>query len=479
MMQHAIDVRSNLIAATRERPMHFIARICWISVVTLLPVCLCRAQSVVDPDLRVQTYATGLDRPTGVVFLNGSGDALVTQKDDGRVLFMRNRRVAGTALDLPVANDSERGLLGIALSPGFARDRRVYLYHTVAGADGGSSTANRISRYRWDGSRLVFDRNIIDLPGGPGPNHDGGKLLFDTKGKLYAVIGDLNRRERTSNFEDSSTTNNVAAIIRIQPNGGTIQTNPFASVPGARNVFAYGIRNSFGIAIDPVTGVLWDTENGSSSFDEINRVTAGFNSGWRDIMGPRSRNGGTTGTLTEFNSRSAYSDPEFSWAETVAPTDLHFLDSSRLGADYRNDLFVGDVNTGSLYHFELTANRRALQLDGDLADLVADNSGNRLAEQDQIIFGSGFGVVTDILNGPGGMFVLSLSQGKLYRITTQPAPASSGAASAMSLRQTIVPEPSNCPMLLLLLMLLASVIELPRRCTAAARRGRVCRTVSS
>src|SRR5262245_57798980 len=115
-------------------------------------------QSVVDPSLQVDTYLTGLDSPTGIAFLNGSGDALVTQKNDGRVLFVRNRKVVGTALDLSVANNSERGLLSIVLSPSFATDNRVFLYHTVASADGNASLANRISRYRWNGSKLVFDR---------------------------------------------------------------------------------------------------------------------------------------------------------------------------------------------------------------------------------------------------------------------------------------------------------------------------------
>src|SRR5262245_26541374 len=151
-----------------------------ILVGVLLALCSAAgAQSVVDSNLKVETYLTGLDSPTGIAFLNGSGDALVTQKNDGRVLFVHNRKVVGGALDLTVSNESERGLLSIVLSPNFATDNRVFLYHTVASADGSASLANRISRYRWNGSKLIFDRTIIDLPPGPGPNHDGGKMLID------------------------------------------------------------------------------------------------------------------------------------------------------------------------------------------------------------------------------------------------------------------------------------------------------------
>jgi aldose sugar dehydrogenase len=447
-------------------------------LVVTLCLLICRtasAQTVVDPDLRVQTYVKNLSAPTGIVFLNGSGDALVTQKNDGKVIFIHNRQIAGTALDLPVANNSERGLLSIALSPNFANDQRVFLYHTVAAQDGGDSTSNRISRWRWDGSKLVFERTIMDLAGGPGPNHDGGKLTFDTKGKLLAVIGDLNVNQRTQNFENSSTTTRTGALLRIERNGNRILTNPFAGPAGsartaADDILAYGIRNSFGIAIDPVTGSIWDTENGPDRFDEINRVSAGFNSGWQDIMGPQSRNGGTTGTLVSLGSRAAYSDPEFSWADTVAPTDLHFFNSARLGSQYQNDLFVGDVNTGTIFHFDLTSDRKSLVLGGDLADLVADNTGGLLDEQESIIFGSGFGVVTDLLNGPGGMFALSLSNGRLYRITTNSA-SSAPAAEALSLRTTNVPEPSA-------MLGVGLLIALRRRGTRAGRSETACRSVS-
>jgi glucose/arabinose dehydrogenase len=403
-----------------------------------------KAQSVKDVNLVVQTYARGLDQPTGAAFVNDAGDLLVTQKNDGKVLLIRNKKIVGTALDLPVANDSERGLLSIALSPNFANDKFVYLYHTAATADGGAPISNKISRYRFDGSKLTFDRKIIDLPVLEGPNHDGGKITFDSKGKLYAVVGDLNAHERTTNFETSQTTRSLATIIRLQPNGGVVPTNPFATGAAKRttqdNIFAYGIRNSFGLEIDPVTDRLWDTENGPDSFDEINQVSAGFNSGWRDIMGPKSRNGGKTGTLVNLGNSAFYADPKFSWVKTIAPTDLHFLRSTRLGSVYRNDLFVGDVNTGSLYRFDLNSTRRSLVLSGPLADLVADNTDqDPSAEQSSIIFGSDFGTVSDLLDGPGGLFALSLSQGKLYRITSRTLTITIGGTH--SLGETRVPEP--------------------------------------
>ncbi|CAN5650766.1 hypothetical protein BH09PLA1_BH09PLA1_13610 [soil metagenome] len=412
--------------------------------VLLATVAALRAQSVIDPNLRVNKYVGGFDTPTGVAFLDANGTALVAEKNTGRVKLVENRVVTATVLDLPVANDSERGLLSIVASPNFANDQFVYLYHTAATADGGEPITNKISRYRWNriNTKLVFDRKIIDLPGGPGPNHNGGKITFATNGKLFAVIGDLNRDESTTNFENAAT-NRVAGIIRIQPNGKTISGNPFPTLGSARSsqqdLWAYGIRNSFGIAVDPVTGDLWDTENGPDRMDEINRVTYGFNSGWQDIQGPVDRSGNTTDGLVSLGLRANYQDPKLSWDKPIAPTDLEFLNSSRLGSEYRNDLFVGDVKTGSLFHFDLTSNRKSLQLTGALRDRVADNTGDRLDESENILFGSGFGITSDIITGPGGLFVLSLSNGTLYRISENSA--SIGMTRA-------VPEPAGATALL-------------------------------
>jgi glucose/arabinose dehydrogenase len=411
-------------------------------VVIILWGATASAQSVFDASLKVQTYFSGLQSPTGVAFLNDFGDALVTQKNDGRVILFRNRQRVGTALDLPVANSSERGLLSIALSPSFANDNLVYLYHSAAAADGGAAIVNKVSRYRLDGNSLVFDRKIIDLPGGPGPNHDGGKILFDSKGKLFVVIGDLNRNERTQNFQNSTSLTASGVILRLNSNGTPVSSNPYFN--GARpisDIYAHGIRNSFGIAIDPATGVLWDTENGPDEFDEINRVSPGFNSGWQDVMGPTSAHPSfDPDGLESLGPRAAYSEPKLSWENPVAPTDLHFYEGSRLGAEYRNDLFVGDVKTGSIYHFDLTTGRKSLRLTGPLTDYVVNNDGDLLDESGTIRFGEGFGVTSDILTGPGGMFVLSLDQGKLYRITQATAGASVMAMSFAGV--TFIPEPS-------------------------------------
>jgi hypothetical protein len=187
-------------------------------------------------------------------------------------------------------------------------------------------------------------------------------------------------------------------------------------------------------------------------------------------MGPRSRSGGTTGTLVSLGPAAAYSDPEFSWADTVAPTDLHFFNSRRIGSQYENDLFVGDVNTGTIFHFDLSGDRKSLAVSGALSDLVADNTGGLLDEQNSIVFGNGFGVVTEFANGPGGLFALSLTNGRLYRITTNTV--SSSSIQSLSLKTSMVPEPAT------LLAACGLVIALRPRGIRAGRRGKACHTAS-
>ena len=420
-----------------------------VAVVLLALAASAPAQTVVDPNLKVQTWARGLNQPTGVAFVDSAGTALVLEKATGKVQVVANRKIVGTALDLPVANDSEHGLLGIALAPDFGvASSFVYLSYSASTVDGGTAFDNRVERYRWNGSKLLFDKKILVRPATPGPNHNAGKIAFGPDNKLYVTSGDLNRNERTENFENSKTLTATASILRVNPNGTSVPANPFYTGKSRPldDIYAYGIRNSFGIAFDPVTGGLWDSENGPTSYDEINRITPGFNSGWEDIMGPVSRNGGTTGKLVSLGAAAHYEDPKLSWKTPVAPTDTYFMETTRLGHQYKDDLFVGTVlDGGVIFDLNLTHTRKALSLGGPLADGVADNAtGSLLAEQSSIVFGNGFGTVTDITAGPGGLYVLSLTDGAMFRITTDgPTPMSVSA----------VPEPAGLSLVVFAIVL--------------------------
>jgi len=392
----------------------------WLSIACLLALSSpSTSQTLIDPRLQVKEIVSGLNLPTNMAFI-GTDDILVLQKNDGRV-----RRVLdgvlqpGEVLDVAVDNDSERGLLGIAVHPGFPATAFVYLYYTESstGDDtSGSPTplGNRVYRFTWDGSALINPVLILDLPVTPGPNHDGGIITFGPDGKLYVVIGDLNRNGQLENFPGGSLPDDTAVILRVNDDGTIPNDNPFFAQGGnLAKYYAYGIRNSFGLAFDPVTGELWDTENGPQDFDEINLVERGFNSGWEQIMGPDARDPQGVNDLFDVPG-SQYVDPKFSWLDTVGPTAILFLDSARFAGEYQNDVFVGDINNGTLYHFEPNGTRDGFEFDSaDLVDLVADNDG----ELQELIFGTGFGGIADLKVGPDGkLYVLSLTQGKIFSI---------------------------------------------------------------
>jgi len=393
----------------------------WAAVGGLLLVAsLASAQTVKDPTLRVTEVVGGLNAPTSMAFF-GVDDILVLQKNDGQVRRVLNGVLQPEpVLDVAVDQISERGLLGIAVHPAFPSAPWVYLYYTESGT--GADTAgspepvgNRLYRYRWDGNALVDPALLLNFPSTPGPNHDGGALTFGPDGKLYTVIGDLNHRGQLQNVPDGPAADDTSVILRLNDDGSTPSDNPFFALGGnLARYYAYGIRNSFGLAFDPLTNTLWQTENGPSAYDEINIVEPGFNSGWVQIMGPEARSPQGLDRLFQLPG-SHYADPEFSWLDTVAPTAIVFLNSTQLGEQYQHDVFVGDVNLGNLYHFELTPSRDSLHFDTPAlaADLVA-NPGDDLQE---VIFGSGFGGITDLKVGPDGRLYILSFQGKIFAVS--------------------------------------------------------------
>ena len=341
-----------------------------------------------DKDLVAKKFVQELSQPTTMAFVGD--DILVLQKNDGKVRLVRDGVLQEKpVIDVNVSNDSERGLLGIT-TVGSA----VYLYFTESTTDGGQPLGNRIYRYDWDGQALVNQALIQDLPATPGPNHDGGVMVTGLDGTVYAVIGDLNRNGILQNYP-SGQPDDTSVILRVEQ--GTYQ--------------AIGIRNSFGLAIDPLTGNLWQTENGPYDYDEVNLVLPNFNSGWETIMGPATES--KLSLLPGFGN-FVYSDPEFSWQEAVAPTALTFIDSKGF-EKYKNSLFVGDCNFGNLYKFELNPDRTGFVFDNPV---LADNVINTGEGMEEIGFGTGFGCVTDLEVGPDGLlYVVSLTDGTIYRIT--------------------------------------------------------------
>jgi glucose/arabinose dehydrogenase len=409
--------------------------------------------NVTDPNLAIETVATGLKFPTDMAFL--SDDViLVLEKDNGTVRKVVNGTIIQEPiLDVPVATKGERGMLGIDIAQNIGHTY-VFLYYTEAREHDGEDLeriepplGNRLYRYELDNhnnnTALVNGTLLLDLPA-VSSYHNGGKIKIGPDGNLYITVGDQQDPQEGEPLTHLTTTQNVpkglfpdgtAGILRLTQDG-----KPVGNVLGGEHpvdlFYAYGIRNSFGIDFDPVTGKLWDTEIGPGRGDEINIVEPAFNSGWRKIQGLANsqsevsslvkfpglsgRQYSIIGLIEELTYRvqglgGKYSDPELVWEHPIVPTAIEFLDSKLLGGKYQHDIFVGSFNYGRILHFHLNGQRDGLYLRGPLEDKIEHNPQG----YKPVVFGTNFGRVVDLETGPDGyLYVLSVvgDEGIIYRI---------------------------------------------------------------
>lgn len=381
-----------------------------------------------DSNLKIATIADGLSTPTTMAFV-GPGDILVLEKDTGMVKRIVNGKVlAKPLLDVNVANSIERCTCGIAVSKD-SSTTYVFIYYTeIDGNDGDDKAGkqpigNRVYRYELSGDVLTNPLLLMDLPASPGPRHNGGDIMIGPDNNLYVAIGDVDgsfkgsaTETKAQNYEDGVDPDGRAGILRITQDGQPTDGILGDSIP-LRIYYAYGIRNSFGMDFDPLSGNLWDTENGPGNGDEINLVLPGFNSGWQQVQGLAAlEDSFSESDLLDFDGKGHYSDPELVWENTAGPTAVKFLESTELGTTYENDMFVGDVHNGRIYHFDLSPDRKDLILPQALSSRVIEKPSSPGVSS--IVFGEGFGGITDLEMGPdGNLYVVSIGLGSIFQIS--------------------------------------------------------------
>ena len=381
-----------------------------------------------DGHLAIEMVAPGINFPTSMSFLD-TDDILVTEKNTGMVKRILNGTVIKQPiLILNVEKYWEGGLLGIAVdkSTDNGTPTYVYIYYSSPISEeredyneknqNQTLDRNLLYRYEYDKGKLVNPKLVLKIPYPQNYTgiHNGGAVLIGPDKNIYLVAGDLGHPiTKAQNVKNNLPTNGSSAIFRITKDGSPAEGNPFGG--DMAKYYAYGLRNSFGMDFDPVTGKLWDTENGPWHADEINFVEPGFNSGWKIVQGLSylynlySKTQFDPNSLVSVDGKGKYSEPEFVSNETLGITGIKFLSSDKLGSNYENDLFVGDFNNGNVYHFDLNSNRTGLSLQNKLVDNIANNR-DELAE---VIFGQGFGAILDIEVGPDGyLYILSLYEAK-------------------------------------------------------------------
>jgi len=393
--------------------------------------------TVNDDGLAVEKVTEGLDFPTSMSFV-GNNDILVTEKNTGLVKRVLNGDIQDTPLlDVPVANGIERGLLGIAVSKQADGKMFVFLSYTESGNDEDGSdvdgqvdpSGNRLYRYEFVDGQLINPLLLLDLTATPinfRGEHNGGKILIGPDSNVYFMVGEVGgHRTQAQNIMDGPGPNGLGGVLRITQDGGIVDSsNPIFGDGLPLNIYyAMGIRNSFGMDFDPLTGNLWDTENGPAIADEINLITPGFNGGWSQVQGYLSQDLLDRGISSEnelvYFGKGKYSDPKFVWVTTIGPTALKFLNSDKLGKEYANNMFTGDINNGLLYRFTLNEARNNILINDTYVgnvEVLVDNQVDETTENQPLIFGQGFGGITDLQVGPDGyLYVLSYT-GSIYRI---------------------------------------------------------------
>ena len=321
------------------------------------------------PNASFETIAVRLDTLWAIDFAP-DGRIFITERPGRIRVIERGQLRAEPWMVLDVASVGEAGLLGLALDPDFGKNRLVYVAYSYRNSNG--KLQNRLVRLREDAQtgRGVFDRILIDNAAGSN-NHDGGRVKFGPDGKLYWTVGDA----QTTRFAQDLRSLN-GKILRLNSDGSIPSDNPFPN----SYVYSYGHRNPQGLAWQPETKRLYETEHGPSGFqgccrDELNYIEPGKNYGWPEIRGDERREGMVSPAIQSGTS------------ETWAPTGAAFVTRGPWAGSL---LFTG-LRGQTLYRVTIDA--------GDPHKAV-------LRER---LFYRQFGRLRDVAEGPDGSLYLLTS----------------------------------------------------------------------
>lgn len=330
------------------------------------------------------------------------GRLFFTEKNTGRVRIVEDGRLRKEPFArVPVTDEAESGLLGIALS-GFPDDPFVYLYYSSR-----ETGHNELVRVRAEGNRGTEVQPLRQLLP-VSPYHDGGDMVFGPDGKLYVVVGEAHEPERAQDRDDPG-----GKVLRLELDGSIPDDNPLGPESPA---FSMGHRNSFGLCVDPLSGAIWETENGPQSNDEVNLILPGANYGWPEVLG-------TAGD-------ERFVDPAIDFPRIIVPTGCAFYPHPHLGSGSEGALFFGDFN-GTL-HRALISHQRT-----------------RVVRHRPYL--EGLGGITDVAVGPDERLYVATTDRILRLPADVPEPAPTTPAPGPTATATTIPpapppeEPGGLP----------------------------------
>jgi glucose/arabinose dehydrogenase len=375
--------------------------------------------NVSNNDLIVETFADGMNQPISLMIIKD--EIFVLERTTGKVLKISPE---GDIQQKPILENivfSNTGSYKHDFRGMTNFENDVYIFHSEQN-DEDEFLNLVITKYNYDGSKLVNPIEIQRSLGAFSENnissHVSGVMASSLNNEIFALIGDSGFLNKYTNFD-----------AKTQGKSFTLKQTPYTS--GEREIsasvikitdekvehFAMGLRNGFGLAVDPVTGFLWQTDNGDDYYDEINLVNEKFNGGWAVLSGPTTRDRGYSNPDTDdlyiHYPNYEYVEPKFSWHQSVGVTAIVFPELTN--NTYSNNVFVADLNNGAIYKFQLNENRDGFVFyHDDLKDLVLDLTDNT----EEIQFVSGIpGGITDLLFFNDTLYITSIYDGVIFKIS--------------------------------------------------------------
>jgi aldose sugar dehydrogenase len=297
-------------------------------------------ESAEERELRLVVVTKGLEQPWSVAFLP-DGSMIVTERC-GRLRLLRDGKLAPAPVaGMPtVQTGGPRGLQGlmdVALHPDFAHNNWIYLaYHKPAGGDAGETV---LARGTWNGSALVDVRNIFESGA---TDTEASRIAFGRDGMLYMSIS----APGSPSVRRSQDPNDYAGkTVRLRDDGTIPADNPFVGRAGFKpGIFTSGHRNGHGLALNPETGDVWETEQGPSGGDELNVLRPGRNYGWPVVSYGREYSGAP---ISAHPFRAGMQDPAVVWLPSIGLTGMTFYTGDRF-PHWKRNVFVGGLREGGI-----------------------------------------------------------------------------------------------------------------------------------
>ena len=320
---------------------------------------------------KVVAFKTGLNFPVSMAFLP-DGRLLYNELGTGKVRVIQNGVLRSEPwATLNVLNNGEQGLIGIAVDRNYSTHPHVYVFYSDPAG------VNRVARFRDSGGFGVEKQIIIDnLP--MALWHNAGNLVSGKDGRLYISVGD-----NTVPANSQTLSSKAGKILRYNRDGSIPADNPFGS---SNPVYALGLRNSFDLTTHPSTGTIYASENGPNCDDEINRIVAGGNYGWRE-------------SYPCGDADPAYRQPIRRFNPVIAPTGIVFYTASRF-PQFTGSLLLVDYNEGKIRRF------------------TVDEANGGQVVSSSVIFNGGLGSLLDVVQGPEGYIYFSTTSA-IYRVVPQ------------------------------------------------------------